>query len=127
MPLDMRAHRGPPPAGAAPGRQAPANLPAHVNQVSELAVQFARLVLQQATNVHARRSSTLPNGDDVPDLRQRKPEPRRLFDEGQRLHSVLTIDAVAVGAPRWARQHALDLVEPDRLGGNTHPPRQLAD
>ena len=77
--------------------------------------------------MHARRPPALANRGDFADLPQREPERGRLLDEGQRLHGVLTIEAVAVGAPRRPRQHALGLVEPDCLGGDTHLPRQLAD
>jgi len=44
--LDMRAHRSTPSAGPTPGREAQANQPAHLNQVSMLGVQFGCLVLE---------------------------------------------------------------------------------
>src|SRR6266852_4471568 len=127
MPLDVRAHPSAAGLGAAPGRQAPADLPSHVDQIPELAVQLACLVLEQATDMLTRRPLALADGDDLPDLRQREPKPRCLLDEGQRFHSVLTVEAVAVAASRRPRQYALGLIEPDRLGGDADLPRHLAD
>src|SRR2546427_170314 len=127
MRLDVRAHRGAPPAGAAPSRQAPADLPSHVDQVPELAVEFACFVPEQATDVDARRRPALPDGNDFADLRQREPEARSLLDKGEHLDGVIAVEAVAVGGALGRRQDPLALVEADRLGRHPGPAGQLSD
>jgi hypothetical protein len=74
--------------------------PAHREEVGELAVELACLVVEQAVDVGTRRPPPLPDHQDRLDLGQAEPEPARLLDEAQGVDRVGGVDAIPVGAAR---------------------------
>jgi len=73
--------------------------------------EVCRLSLEQSAQVRAGRRPRAPERDDVPDFRQREPEPSPMSDEGQHTQDLGGIDPVAGGGALRRRQDPARLVQ----------------
>src|SRR5713101_1876916 len=110
-----------------PHGQAPSNTLLDLDEILQLAVEFARLDAQELMDVRARRPAALANRYDLFDLSARNSEAACLLHEVQHPDGLGIVEAVPIRGTLSRRQNALALIEANRLRRDPGPTGQFTD